>query len=76
MENKTDSVPLELKTYSVAEVAEIIGINTAKVYEYLRAGKLPHLKMGKARIRHQSLVKFLDEMETTQYWDSEVLANV
>lgn len=76
MTNNIDNVPMELKTYSVAEVADIFGINTAKVYEFIRSGKLPHLKMGKARIRHQSLDKFLDEMETTQYWDNEVLANV
>lgn len=68
-----DEIPTELKTYTVAEVSQILGIKKDRVYEYLRSGKLPHIKMGICRVRHQTLVDFLDEMETTQYWDSEVL---
>lgn len=66
--NKTND-SMELKTYTVAEAAVLIGISKDKIYEFLRAGKLPHLKMGMCRIRHQSLVKLLDELESTEYWE-------
>lgn len=66
--NKND-IPDELKTYTVAEIASMIGIKKDKVYEYLRGGQLPCLKMGVTRVRHEALVEFLKRMETTQYWD-------
>ena len=62
----------ELKTYSVAETAALMGISKDKVYEFLRSGKLPHLKMGMTRIRHAAIVKFLDSIESTEYWESGV----
>ena len=64
-----DNIPDELKTYTVAEAASLIGIKKDTIYEYLRAGKRPCLKMGHTRIRHEALVEFLRTMETTQYWD-------
>ena len=64
-----DNIPDELKTYTVAEAASLIGIKKDTIYEYLRAGKFPCLKMGHTRIRHEALVEFLRNMETTQYWD-------
>lgn len=64
-----DNIPDELKTYTVAEAASLIGIKKDTIYEYLRAGKLPCLKMGHTRIRHEALVEFLRTMETTRYWD-------
>ncbi len=71
-EYNNTNVPMELKTYTVAEAAGLLGISKDKIYEFLRAGKLPHVKMGMCRIRHQSLVKFLDELESTEYWESGV----
>ena len=71
-----NDVPLELRTYTVAEAAQMIGIKKDKVYEYLRAGKLPHLQMGTTRIRHEALVEFLKAQETTEYWSREVRINV
>lgn len=62
----------ELKTYTVAEAAVLLGISKDKLYEYLRAGRIPHLKMGMTRIRHMALVEFLKSMESTQYWESGV----
>lgn len=64
-----ENTPDELKTYTVAEAASLIGIKKDTIYEYLRAGQLPCLKMGVTRIRHEALVDFLRKMETTQYWD-------
>lgn len=62
----------ELRTYTVAEAAALLGISKDKLYEYLRAGKIPHLKMGMTRIRHTALVEFLKSVESTQYWESGV----
>ena len=64
-----ENIPNDLRTYSVAEAATLSGLQKDTIYEYLRAGKLPCLKMGHTRIRHEALVDFLREMETTQYWD-------
>ena len=66
----------ELKTYTVAETSEILGVKKDYVYGLLRAGKLPHVKVGQCRIRHQSLVRFLEEIETTQYWEQNIPLNV
>ena len=62
----------ELKTYSVAEAAVLMGISKDKVYEFLRLGKLPHLKMGMTRIRHVAIVEFLKSIESTEYWECGV----
>lgn len=62
----------ELRTYTVAEAAVLMGISKDKVYEFLRSGKLPHLKMGMTRIRHNAIVQFLDSIESTTFWEGEV----
>ncbi len=62
----------EIKTYTVAEAAVLMGVSKDKVYEFLRAGKLPHLKMGMTRIRHAAIVKFLDSIESTEFWEKGV----
>lgn len=75
MSDIKNDVPAELRTYTVAEAAQLIGVKKEKLYEYLRAGKLPHLKMGTTRIRHEALVEFLKAQETTEYWSREVRLN-
>lgn len=62
----------ELRTYTVAEAAVLMGISKDKVYEFLRSGKLPHLKVGTTRIRHNAIVQFLDSIESTTYWEGGV----
>ena len=74
--NEINNVPVELRTYTVAEAAQLVGIKKEKLYEYLRAGKLPHLQLGTTRIRHEALVEFLKAQETTEYWSREVRINV
>ena len=74
--NDFNNVPVELRTYTVAEAAQLVGIKKEKLYEYLRAGKLPHLQLGTTRIRHEALVEFLKAQETTEYWSREVRINV
>ena len=74
--NEINNVPVELRTYTVAEAAQLVGIKKEKLYEYLRAGKLPLLQLGTTRIRHEALVEFLKAQETTEYWSREVRINV
>ena len=74
--NEINNIPVELRTYTVAEAAQLVGIKKEKLYEYLRAGKLPHLQLGTTRIRHEALVEFLKAQETTEYWSREVRINV
>lgn len=54
----TDTVLLTVK-----EVSNILKVNVHKVYDLIRAGMLPALKLGSLKIRKSSLEKFLDEYE-------------
>lgn len=48
---------------TVKEVSKILKVNVHKVYDLIRAGMLPALKLGSLKIRKSSLEKFLDEYE-------------
>lgn len=49
--------------YTVKEVAQIIHSNTTYVYELIKKGYLPAMKLGSYKIRASSLEKFLLESE-------------
>ena len=49
--------------YTVKEVSEIIHTNKAYVYELIKAGLLPALKLGSYKIRSKTLESFLEEHE-------------
>ena len=49
-----------------------MGVTKDAVYRLVRTGKLPHVKMGSTRILHDTLVRFLRDSETTQYWEAQV----
>ena len=54
--------------YTVKEVAKIMKVNVHKVYDLIRAGLLPVLKLGSIKIRRESLAEFLrkyDGMDLT-----------
>ena len=46
--------------YTVAEVAKLIKTNPAYVYELIKAGLLPTLKLGSYKIRKTALLEFLE----------------
>ena len=48
---------------TVKEVSKILKVNVHKVYDLIRVGMLPALKLGSLKIRKSSLEKFLDEYE-------------
>jgi len=49
--------------YTVKEVSTILHTNTTYVYDLIKAGLLPALKLGSLKIRHEALMKFIDENE-------------
>jgi excisionase family DNA binding protein len=49
--------------YTVKEVSIIIHTNKAYVYELIKAGLLPALKLGSFKVRKVALEKFLQENE-------------
>jgi len=38
---------MELMTYSVEEVATMLGIARGKAYEHVRSGEIPSIRMGR-----------------------------
>ena len=49
--------------YTVKEVSEIIHTNPTYVYQLINSKLLPALKLGSYKIRHESLVNFLQQYE-------------
>lgn len=57
------SILTDTELLTVKEVSKILKVNVHKVYDLIRAGMLPALKLGSLKIRKSSLEKFLDEYE-------------
>ena len=49
--------------YTVNEVAKLIKCNTNYVYDLIKAGLLPALKLGSYKIRRTALLEFLEKNE-------------
>ena len=49
--------------YTVKEVSELLHTNPTYVYELIKAGLLPVLKLGSYKVRKESLNKFLADYE-------------
>lgn len=49
--------------YTVAEVAKLIKTNTNYVYELIKKGFLPALKLGSYKVRRATLLEFLEKYE-------------
>lgn len=49
--------------YTVSETAKLIKTNPNYVYELIKQGLLPALKLGSLKIRRSTLLKFLAEYE-------------
>lgn len=46
--------------YTVPEVAELLKVNTNKVYDLIRAGLLTPLKLGRYKIPKNELIRFIE----------------
>lgn len=49
--------------YTVSEVAKLIKTNTNYVYELIKKGFLPALKLGSYKVRRAALLEFLEKYE-------------
>ena len=58
-----EEVYISVILYTVKEVAKIIQSNTTYVYELIRKGYLPALKLGSYKIRADALDRFLIDYE-------------
>lgn len=57
--------------YTVKEVAKIMKVNVHRVYDLIRAGLLPALKLGSIKIRKKSLNEFLEKYDGMDLTDLE-----
>lgn len=66
----TSTNPHERLAYSVDEAAAITGLSRDLLYDQMRTGKLPYLKVGRRRIiTRQHLVAFLTGTTSPRVWD-------
>lgn len=49
--------------YTVAEVAKLLKTNTNYIYDLIKKGFLPALKLGSFKIRRTALLEFLKQYE-------------
>jgi excisionase family DNA binding protein len=49
--------------YTVNEVSKLLKSNTDYVYQLIRAGLLPVLKLGNYKVRKKTLLEFLEKYE-------------
>ena len=49
--------------YTVSEVSKLIKCNTNYVYDLIRKGLLPALKLGSYKVRKAALLEFLEKHE-------------
>lgn len=54
---------MEDMLYTVKETAEILKTNTNYVYDLIKKGLLPALKLGSLKIRKTSLLNFLEKYD-------------
>lgn len=62
-ERSTEGVIPEKILYTVKEVSVIMHTNTGYVYQLISSGLLPALKLGSYKIRHISLMRFLEDYD-------------
>lgn len=55
--------------YNVKEVAEILKTNPAFVYELIKKGFLPALKLRSLKVRKTTLLNFLEKYEGKDFTD-------
>lgn len=53
------------KIYTVPQVAEYLQISRSKMYDWVKKGKIPHLRIGRnIRIRESELLEWLEDHMT------------
>jgi excisionase family DNA binding protein len=49
--------------YTVSEVAKLLKVNRTFVYDLIKTGQLPAVKIGSLKVRRETLEKFLEVRE-------------
>lgn len=60
---------MDEELYTVKEVSQILKVNVHKVYDLIKAGLLPALKLGSLKVRRESLLQFLEAYEGNDLTD-------
>ncbi len=63
MNNNTEKTNTPNALYTVKEVAQILHTNVSYVYDLIKSGHLPALKLGSYKVRNRTLETFLNEYE-------------
>ena len=50
--------------YTVKEVAKVLMINEPSVYQLMSQGKLPHITLGRKKIKGSDLERFIESYPT------------
>ena len=52
----------EIRLYTIAQVADLLSMSTRTVYRWIKAGKLPIVRLGRrVRIRHGDVVALIEQ---------------
>ena len=62
--------------YTVSEVAKLIKSSPSYVYELIKAGLLPALKLGSYKIRRTALLEFLEKYEGKDLTDPNNIKSI
>jgi len=64
IQNGTEKRPLECRTYTVNEIARILGVSQARAYRLVQEGLFKSVRIGNAiRIPKQSFDKWLEPLD-------------
>lgn len=67
---------MEQMLYTVAETSKILKTNPNYVYELIKKGFLPALKLGSYKIRRSSIEDFLQQYENKDLTDLENIKEI
>ena len=62
--------------YTVKEAAKIMKVNVHRVYDLIRVGLLPALKLGSIKIRKESLEEFLKKYDGMDLTDLNNICSI
>lgn len=52
----------EVQLYTIAQVADLLGLSTRTIYRWIKAGRLPIVRLGRrVRIRHGDVVALIEQ---------------
>ena len=64
IQNGTEKRPLECRTYTVNEIARILGVSQARAYRLVQEGLFKSVRIGNAiRISKRSFDEWLDSLD-------------